>query len=43
VLASVTYNHVVEGTLALTGYHAWNLLCTARGVLPGMQVDPAHR
>jgi ribonucleoside-diphosphate reductase beta chain len=37
VRASVTYNHVVEGTLALTGYHAWNLLCTARGVLPGMQ------
>jgi ribonucleoside-diphosphate reductase beta chain len=37
VKASVTYNHVVEGTLALTGYHAWNLLCTARGVLPGMQ------
>jgi ribonucleoside-diphosphate reductase beta chain len=41
VRASVTYNHVVEGTLALTGYHAWNLLCTARGVLPGMQeLDP---
>jgi len=37
VRASVTYNHVVEGTLALTGYHAWNLLCTSRGVLPGMQ------
>jgi ribonucleoside-diphosphate reductase beta chain len=37
VRASVTYNHVVEGTLALTGYHSWNLLCTARGVLPGMQ------
>lgn len=37
VRASATYNHVVEGTLALTGYHAWHLLCTARGVLPGMQ------
>jgi ribonucleoside-diphosphate reductase beta chain len=37
VRASVTYNHVVEGTLALTGYHAWNLLCTSRGLLPGMQ------
>jgi ribonucleoside-diphosphate reductase beta chain len=37
VRASVTYNHVVEGTLALTGYHAWNLLCTSRGILPGMQ------
>jgi ribonucleoside-diphosphate reductase beta chain len=37
VRASVTYNHVVEGTLALTGYHAWNLMCTARAMLPGMQ------
>lgn len=37
VRASVTYNHVAEGTLALTGYHSWNLICTGRGVLPGMQ------
>jgi ribonucleoside-diphosphate reductase beta chain len=37
VRASVTYNHVVEGTLALTGYHAWHLLCATRGILPGMQ------
>jgi len=37
VRASVTYNHVVEGTLALTGYHAWNQICRARGILPGMR------
>lgn len=37
VRASVTYNHVVEGTLALTGYYAWNKICRARGILPGMQ------
>lgn len=37
VRASVTYNHVVEGTLALTGYFAWNKMCTERGVLPGIQ------
>jgi ribonucleoside-diphosphate reductase beta chain len=34
--ASLTYNHVVEGTLALTGYHAWNAVCTTHGILPGM-------
>jgi ribonucleoside-diphosphate reductase beta chain len=37
VRASVTYNHVVEGTLALTGYYAWHKVCTMRGILPGMQ------
>ncbi|KII00487.1 ribonucleotide-diphosphate reductase subunit beta [Streptomonospora alba] len=37
VRASVTYNHVVEGSLALTGYHSWNHLCTARGIFPGMR------
>ncbi len=37
VRASVTYNHVVEGTLALTGYFAWNKICRTRGILPGMQ------
>ncbi|MGH3329391.1 MAG: R2-like ligand-binding oxidase, partial [Streptomycetales bacterium] len=37
VRASVTYNHVVEGTLALTGYYAWNKLCRERGIFPGMQ------
>ncbi len=37
VRASVTYNHIVEGTLALTGYHAWNKICAQRSILPGMQ------
>lgn len=37
VRASVTYNHIVEGMLALTGYHAWNKVCKQRGILPGMQ------
>jgi ribonucleoside-diphosphate reductase beta chain len=37
VRASVTYNHVVEGTLALTGYFAWSKVCASRGILPGMQ------
>lgn len=37
VRASVTYNHIVEGTLALTGYYSWNKICRARGILPGMQ------
>ena len=37
VRASVTYNHVVEGTLALTGYFAWNKICHSRGIMPGMQ------
>lgn len=37
IRASVTYNHIVEGTLALTGYFAWDKVCTQRGILPGMQ------
>ncbi|MEZ0365380.1 R2-like ligand-binding oxidase [Mycobacterium sp. pUA109] len=37
IRASVTYNHVVEGMLALTGYHAWHKICVERGILPGMQ------
>jgi ribonucleoside-diphosphate reductase beta chain len=37
IRASVTYNHVIEGTLALTGYYAWQKICTTRGILPGMQ------
>lgn len=37
VRASVTYNHIVEGCLALTGYHAWAKVCNARNLLPGMQ------
>jgi ribonucleoside-diphosphate reductase beta chain len=37
VRASVTYNHVIEGSLALTGYYAWQKICVGRGILPGMQ------
>jgi ribonucleoside-diphosphate reductase beta chain len=37
IRASVTYNHIVEGMLALTGYYAWHKICADRGILPGMQ------
>lgn len=37
IRASVTYNHVIEGSLALTGYFAWQKVCVGRGILPGMQ------
>lgn len=37
VRASITYNHVVEGVLALTGYYMWNRCCRNLGVLPGMR------
>ena len=42
VLASVTYNHVVEGSLALTGYFAWQTICSSRNILPGMRELIAH-
>ena len=42
VRASVTYNHVVEGCLALTGYYGWQKVCTSRGILPGMQKIIKH-
>src|SRR6202042_3347111 len=37
IRASVTYNHVIEGMMALTGYYAWHRICVDRGILPGMQ------
>ena len=37
IRAAVTYNHVVEGMLALTGYFPWHKICVGRGILPGMQ------
>jgi len=37
VRASATYNHVIEGMMALTGYFAWHKICAVRGILPGMQ------
>jgi ribonucleoside-diphosphate reductase beta chain len=42
IRASVTYNHVIEGALALTGYYAWQKVCTSRGILPGMQKIVKH-
>jgi ribonucleoside-diphosphate reductase beta chain len=42
IRASVTYNHIVEGTLALTGYFAWAKVCIGRGILPGMQKIIKH-
>lgn len=35
--ASVTYNLIVEGVLAETGYHAYHEALTRNGVMPGMQ------
>ena len=37
IRASATYNHVIEGMMALTGYYAWHRICVDRGILPGMQ------
>lgn len=37
VRASVTYNHVVEGTLAQTGYYTWDQICRRHDILPGMR------
>lgn len=42
VRASVTYNHVIEGCLALTGYYGWQKVCASRGILPGMQKVIKH-
>ncbi|MFY2859243.1 R2-like ligand-binding oxidase [Mycobacterium sp. THU-M104] len=42
VRAAVTYNHIVEGMLALTGYYAWHKICVVRGILPGMQQLVRH-
>ncbi|MGH3434258.1 MAG: R2-like ligand-binding oxidase, partial [Thermocrispum sp.] len=42
IRASVTYNHVVEGTLALTGYYVWAKVCNSRGILPGIQQVIKH-
>lgn len=42
IRASVTYNHVVEGVLALTGYYAWNKVCKQQNILPGIQSVIKH-
>ena len=35
--ASVTYNLIVEGVLAETGYHLYHRVLASRGIMPGMQ------
>lgn len=35
--ASATYNMIVEGVLAETGYHMYHRVLVAQGILPGMQ------
>ncbi|MEM9293049.1 MAG: R2-like ligand-binding oxidase [Acidobacteriota bacterium] len=40
--ASVTYNMIVEGVLAETGYHAYRHMLERNGILPGMQQAVRH-
>ncbi len=40
--ASVTYNLVVEGVLAETGYHAYYEVLRRNGIMPGMQTVVDH-
>jgi ribonucleoside-diphosphate reductase beta chain len=35
--ASLTYNHFVEGVLAMTGYYAWHRIFTMLNLFPGMR------
>lgn len=37
VRASATYNHIIEGMMALTGYYAWRKICAEHGIFPGLQ------
>jgi len=36
VRAAVVYNQVVEGVLAMTGYHSWRRTAEDQGILPGV-------
>lgn len=40
--ASATYNMIVEGVLAETGYHAYDQLLRRNGLMPGMQQVVTH-
>lgn len=40
--ASVTYNMIVEGVLAETGYFSYHATLARNGILPGMQQAVAH-
>ena len=42
VRASVTYNMIVEGTLAETGYHAYYQMLHSAGILPGLKEGIGH-
>jgi ribonucleoside-diphosphate reductase beta chain len=35
--AALTYNHFVEGVLAMTGYRAWSQIFAVRNAFPGLQ------
>jgi ribonucleoside-diphosphate reductase beta chain len=40
--ASVTYNMIVEGVLAETGYHGYDMMLQRTGIMPGMQTVIGH-
>jgi ribonucleoside-diphosphate reductase beta chain len=42
VRAAVTYNMIVEGVLAETGYHSYFLSLERRGLMPGLREGLAH-
>ncbi|MBX7236480.1 MAG: R2-like ligand-binding oxidase [Caldilineales bacterium] len=42
VAASITYNMIVEGVLAETGYHAYFTVLDQEGILPGQRRGVAH-
>ena len=42
VKASVTYNMIVEGVLAETGYHVWYTMLKERGIMPGIVEGIQH-
>ncbi len=42
VRAAVTYNLIIEGVLAETGYHGYATILEGRGILPGQQQAVIH-
>lgn len=40
--AAVTYNMIVEGVLAETGYHGYDQMLRRNGIMPGMQTVIGH-
>jgi ribonucleoside-diphosphate reductase beta chain len=41
-IASATYNMIMEGVVAETGYHTWRTMLGSRGLMPGMQKLVLH-